>query len=153
MRAASWPFAWYVLSLGTPNAIARASVALQLSGELRGVVWLCYMAMRGQVLTLSRAEAWLTVKASAPAAMGPGVRPSATRRAPAVALTAGGCCTTCASEPRQTWSPAVTVQSGRRLQCVSDVTSVAQCTVGPALRRAVVGTMLSEALLRHEAGV
>jgi hypothetical protein len=39
----------------------------------------------------------------------------------------GGCCTTFTTEPRQTGSPAVTVQR-------SNASSVAQCTVGPTLR-------------------
>ena len=67
-------FMWYVLSLGAPDSIGGS----QLSGEVHGVMWL---GPYGNV-RLGLNKAWLTVKASIPAAVGMGVRPSATRYAP-----------------------------------------------------------------------
>ena len=75
----------------------------QLSGEKHGV-------LIGNVRS-GLNKAWLTVKASVPMAMGMGVRPSVTRCAPELHCK-GRCCATCTTEPRQTGSPAVTVQSG-----------------------------------------
>ena len=121
---------WYALSLGAPTATTRIGLLRRTTAKWGGArrdVALCRGAMRGQTEALARGRlangqslstqcngSWgqtvgkLHVQSEAS-------RPK-TRR-----------CTAGTAEPRQTGSPAVTVQ-----RCVSF--SVAQCTVGPVLR-------------------
>jgi hypothetical protein len=91
--------------LYAPDALGRRRSQVGRSAASRAL----HVATRGRPNALT-AEGWLTVKASSPAAAGHGVRPSATRHAPGVSRRWEGIALPACTEPRQTGSPAVTVQ-------------------------------------------
>ena len=97
---------------GTRLLYAPGTTVPQSSGEKRRVT--CSSSartwLRAVGLMLSQADGWLTVKASSPAAAGHGVRPSATRHALVGLRRREGIALPACTEPRQTGSPAVTVQ-------------------------------------------
>ena len=107
-------------------------------GVARRRVTLCHAAMRGQadVLANRRLANGQSLGAHGSGSRGQTVgNPSCTG-----GLAANGeCCTTRTTEPRQTGSPAVTVQrrDAPRSAGIERVVLVAQCTVGPVLRAVV----------------
>ena len=105
-QGAVQPCVWYAFTLHTRHygAAVKWGEAPRYVLELRS-----HVATRGRSNALT-AEDWLTVKASSPAAAGHGVRPSATRHALVGLRRREGIALPACTEPRQTGSPAVTVQ-------------------------------------------
>jgi hypothetical protein len=105
-RGALQPRAWYAFTLRTRHAVA----AVKWGEAPRYVLELCsHVATRGRPDALT-ADGRLTVKASSSAAAEHGVRPSATRHALVGLRRREGIALPACTEPRQTGSPAVTVQ-------------------------------------------